>query len=91
MDVARWHHEKWNSKGYPDGLEGEDIPLSARIMAVVDVYDALRTERPYKKGLGHRESSDIVISGAGTHFDPEVVSAFEAQAPEFARLSVHHL
>ena len=91
MDVARWHHEKWDSNGYPDGLGGEEIPLSARIMAVVDVYDALRSERPYKKGLTHRESSEIIIAGSGTHFDPNVVAAFQTMAPEFARLSAHHL
>ena len=87
MDVARWHHEKWNSKGYPDGLEGEEIPISARIMAVVDVYDALRSERPYKKRLPHDQATEIIISEAGSHFDPVVVEAFQSVAPQFSRLS----
>lgn len=74
--IARSHHEKWDGSGYPDGLSGEDIPLCARIMALADVYDALRAKRPYKDGMSHEESREIITSGSGTHFDPDVVGAF---------------
>ena len=74
--IARSHHEKWDGSGYPDGLAGEDIPLSARIMAVADVYDALRSKRCYKLGFSHERSCAIILEGSGTHFDPSVVEAF---------------
>lgn len=76
IQIARSHHEKWDGTGYPDGLKGEDIPLSARIMAVADVYDALRCYRPYKTPLSHQESVFIIQEGSGDHFDPVVVRAF---------------
>lgn len=76
IDLARYHHERWDGTGYPEGLAGEDIPLSARIMALVDVYDALRSERPYKKPFPHDESCRIIKEGRGSHFDPAVVDAF---------------
>ncbi|MFP6583970.1 MAG: response regulator, partial [Candidatus Hydrogenedentota bacterium] len=66
IDIARSHHEKWNGKGYPDGLAGDDIPLCARIMAIADVYDALRSERCYKEGFTHEKSRNIIIGDAGT-------------------------
>lgn len=78
MDIALYHHEKWDGTGYPYGLKGEDIPLSARLMAVADVYDALRSERPYKKAFSHHEAMDIIVEGKGTHMDPEIVNAFIA-------------
>lgn len=74
--IARSHHEKWDGNGYPDGLAGEDIPLCARIMALADVYDALRAKRPYKDGMSHEDAREIIIAGSGTHFDPDVVEAF---------------
>jgi putative two-component system response regulator len=74
--IARFHHEKWNGEGYPQGLAGEAIPLPARIMAVVDVYEALRAKRPYKDALSHEESVDIIESSSETHFDPEIVKVF---------------
>jgi putative two-component system response regulator len=74
--IARSHHEKWDGNGYPDGLSGEDIPLCARIMALADVYDALRAKRPYKDGMSHEDAREIIIAGSGTHFDPDVVEAF---------------
>lgn len=74
--IARWHHERWDGKGYPDGLAKENIPLAARIMAVVDVYDALRSKRPYKEPFSHQRSCDIILSGRETQFDPAVVDAF---------------
>jgi putative two-component system response regulator len=76
IEIARSHHEKWNGAGYPDNLSGDQIPLSARIMAVADVYDALRSQRCYKKAKPHEESRDIICGGSGAHFDPEIVSAF---------------
>jgi putative two-component system response regulator len=75
--VGRSHQEKWDGSGYPDGLAGEDIPLSARIMAVADVYDALRSNRPYKTGFTHEESMEIIIKGSGKHFDPALIEAFK--------------
>jgi putative two-component system response regulator len=78
IDIARFHHEKWNGAGYPDGLIGEAIPLTARIMAVSDVFDALRTKRPYKNPFSHEDSIQIIIDGSGNHFDPSVVEAFLA-------------
>lgn len=75
-DIAYYHHEKWNGFGYPKGLSGDEIPLCARIMAVADVYDALRSERCYKKGFSHEKSVEIIKEGSGNHFDPEIVEAF---------------
>jgi len=84
IDLTRSHHEKWDGSGYPDGLAGEDIPLSGRIMAVVDVYDALRSKRPYKEAFSHEESCRIIEDGAGRHFDPAIVDAFTILKSEFA-------
>lgn len=81
--IARSHHERWNGNGYPDGLKGEDIPLSARIMAVADVYDALRTKRPYKPAMPHEEVARMLREGSGKDFDPAVVEAFDATEKEF--------
>jgi putative two-component system response regulator len=73
---AGFHHEKWNGKGYPKGLSGEEIPLEGRIMAVADVYDALVSERPYKKPFTHEKAVEIINGDSGTHFDPKIVDAF---------------
>ena len=75
-NLATYHHEKWNGKGYPYGLAGEEIPLSARIMAVADVFDALVSKRSYKDGFSVEKSLDIIREGIGTHFDPKVAEAF---------------
>jgi putative nucleotidyltransferase with HDIG domain len=75
-DYVKHHHEWWNGKGYPDGLEGEAIPLGARILAVADAYQAMTDERPYRKPLGERIALDELRRGAGTQFDPKVVEAF---------------
>lgn len=74
--IAKYHHEKWDGSGYLGELKGEEIPLSARIMALVDVYDALRSKRPYKDPMTHQEAYAIIIEGSGKHFDPEIVEAF---------------
>lgn len=78
LDIPYCHHEKWDGTGYPRGLKGEDIPFAARIFPVVDVYDALVSNRPYRKGLPLGEVRDIIKNGSGTHFDPRVVEAFLA-------------
>ena len=84
--IARNHHERWDGKGYPDGLAKNNIPLSARIMSVVDVYDAVRSKRCYKEGLPHKETCDIIVKGAGTQFDPDIVAAFWEIEDEIARI-----
>lgn len=85
-EIAYHHHEKWNGKGYPSGLAGEDIPLSARITALADVYDALTSVRPYKKAFSHEKAAEIIRGDAGTHFDPEIVDAFLAQEQMFNKI-----
>jgi putative two-component system response regulator len=75
---AGYHHEEWDGTGYPRQLSGLDIPLQGRIMAVADVYDALISERPYKKAFSHEEAVEIIKSGSGTRFDPKIVEAFLA-------------
>ena len=80
---AAYHHEKWDGSGYPRRLSGEDIPLEGRIMAVADVYDALVTERPYKKPFTHEKAVQIIEEGRGSHFDPQIVDAFLHVADEF--------
>jgi HD-GYP domain-containing protein (c-di-GMP phosphodiesterase class II) len=81
--IAASHHEKYNGKGYPKGLSGEDIPLCGRIMSVADVYDALVDNRVYRKGMSHSEAFRIIMDGRGTQFDPLVVDAFESCHLEF--------
>lgn len=75
--IALSHHERWDGRGYPEGLAGEDIPLAARVMAVADVFDALISPRVYKRALGFEESRRIVVADSGSRFDPAVVRAFE--------------
>ena len=86
-DMAHYHHEKWNGKGYPDGLEGEEIPLSARIMAVADVFDALVSKRSYKDGMPFDKAMDIIKEGAGSHFDPNIVKAFVDSEDEVRKIA----
>lgn len=75
-DIAMYHHERWDGAGYPMGLKGEEIPLCARIMSVVDVYDALTSRRPYKEPFSHEKSMAIIVEGKGTQFDPNLVDEF---------------
>lgn len=82
-NIAGCHHEWWDGTGYPQGLKGEAIPLEARIMAIADVYDALTTERPYKKVWTHEQALDNIVAQSGAKFDPQVVSAFLARQEEF--------
>lgn len=76
IEMASFHHEKWDGSGYPTHIKGDEIPLSARIMAVADVFDALIAERVYKKGFSYEKAMSIITEGAGKHFDPDVVEAF---------------
>lgn len=76
LNIPRYHHEKWNGTGYPHGLSGEAIPLEARIYAVVDVFDALTHDRPYRKAMSLQEALNYIKSESGKHFDPDVVKAF---------------
>jgi len=76
LDIPYCHHEKWDGSGYPRGLRGEQIPFLARIFAVVDVWDALRFDRPYRKGMADAQALEYICSNAGSHFDPLVVEAF---------------
>ena len=76
MDIALCHHEKWNGTGYPRGIQAEEIPLSARIMAIADVYDALRSKRVYKEAFSHEKSVSIIREGRGAHFDPNLTDTF---------------
>jgi len=84
--IARYHHERWDGTGYPDGLKGEEIPLEARIMAVADVYEALRARRCYKEPVTHEKSCCILQECSGTQFDPVVIEAFLSVEKEFARV-----
>ncbi|NTS75518.1 two-component system response regulator [Catenovulum sp. SM1970] len=80
-EVAQNHHEKWDGSGYPNGLKGEEIPLSARIVAVADVFDALTSERPYKKAWSIEEAMDLLEREAGSHFDPQLIPLFKSCLP----------
>jgi putative two-component system response regulator len=85
-DIAYYHHEKWDGSGYPFGLRGEEIPLGARIVAVADVYDALTTERRYKRSYSHEEARRIIVADSGNHFDPALIDAFLECEDEFEKI-----
>jgi PAS domain S-box-containing protein len=85
-EIAYHHHEKWDGTGYPKGLKGTAIPLSARIVALADVYDALTSRRCYKEAFNHEKSRDIIIGLKGSHFDPVVVDAFLTLEDDFRRI-----
>ncbi len=82
-EIAYGHQEKWDGSGYPEGLAGDAIPISARLMAVADVYDALISRRVYKEGMPHEKAVTIIREGRGSHFDPDIVDAFLALTGEF--------
>lgn len=86
-EIAYSHQEKWDGSGYPEGLSGADIPLSARLMAVADVYDALISKRVYKPAFSHDKAVDIIVEGKGTHFEPLLVECFVAVAEEFQQIA----
>lgn len=81
VKIALYHHEKWDGSGYPHGLKGEEIPLEARIISIVDVFDALTSVRPYKKAWSVEDAVELINEGSGSHFDPVVVMAFNACLP----------
>jgi HD-GYP domain-containing protein (c-di-GMP phosphodiesterase class II) len=80
LDIPYCHHEKWDGTGYPEGLRGTEIPIAGRLMAVVDVYDAVCTRRLYRQPMTHADAVTFIVNGRGTHFDPDVVDAFVAVA-----------
>jgi putative nucleotidyltransferase with HDIG domain len=90
VPVVRSHHERWDGKGYPDGLAGEGIPLTARILSVVDCFDAVREDRQYRKGMTRAEAIEYLLSQSGTQYDPRVVGTFITHLPEFeAEIAAH--
>ncbi len=89
-EIAYSHQEKWNGSGYPLGLAGDNIPISARLMAVADVYDALISRRVYKEGMTHQQAVDIITEGRGQHFDPDIVDAFLSLQVEFQAIAAKY-
>jgi response regulator RpfG family c-di-GMP phosphodiesterase len=90
IDIACCHHEQWNGSGYPAGLKGEAIPLSARLMALADVYDALRSKRHYKEAMPHGKALACILEDSGSRFDPDVVRAFLDTQDAFQAFSGQH-
>lgn len=89
-DIAHYHHEKWDGSGYPSGLAGEAIPISARLMALADVFDALIARRAYKEPFPFQKAATIIREGRDNHFDPAIVDAFQAEMDKFEAISVRH-
>jgi putative nucleotidyltransferase with HDIG domain len=90
VPIVRHHHERWDGCGYPDGLKGEEIPLTARILTVVDCFDALREDRQYRRGLSREEAVDFLLKNSGSQYDPRVVGIFITHLPEFeAEIAAH--
>ncbi|TXT36246.1 MAG: putative two-component system response regulator [Comamonadaceae bacterium] len=90
-DIACYHQEKWDGSGYPEGLQGDAIPISARLMAVADVYDALISRRVYKEGMPHEKARDIILAGRGSHFDPDMVDTFMSLQDEFRAIAARYM
>lgn len=88
MEFALHHHEKWDGTGYPDRLKGEEIPISCRLMAIADVYDALISKRIYKPAFSHEKSVSIICEGDGTHFDPDLIEIFKEINEEFRKIAI---
>ena len=86
QDICHFHHERWDGKGYPDGLKGDEIPISAQIVSVADCYDALTSHRPYKEALSHEEAVELIVTGACGAFSPQLLRCFERVLTEFARI-----
>ena len=89
-EIALSHQEKWDGSGYPEALVGDAIPLSARLMALADVYDALISKRVYKPAFSHEDSVRMILEGSGTHFDPDVAQAFEAVQEDFRQIAARY-
>ncbi len=88
-EIALTHHEKWDGSGYPEGLAGDAIPVSGRLMALADVYDALISRRVYKEAFSHEMARSIIVGGKGTHFDPDIIDAFLAIEVEFIKIAAN--
>lgn len=86
-EIAHWHHEKWDGSGYPDGLAGDAIPISARLMAIADVFDALISKRVYKPAMAYAAARDIIVAGSGKHFDADVVDVFVKNFDDFVSIA----
>jgi len=89
-EVARWHHERWDGQGYPDQLAGEEIPISARLMALADVFDALVSKRVYKEAVTYEVAKEIIAAERGRQFDPEMTEAFMSGFAEFVAIAESH-
>ncbi len=89
-EIAHWHHEKWDGTGYPDGLAGEAIPVSARIMALADVFDALISPRVYKQHMSYQQAREIIAAGRGRYFDPRMVDSFLDHFSDFCAIADRH-
>ena len=89
-EIAYSHQEKWDGSGYPQGLAGDEIPVSARLMAVADVYDALINKRVYKAAFSHDQTCSTIVKGKGTHFDPDMVDAFVDIAEDFRSIALKY-
>jgi diguanylate cyclase (GGDEF)-like protein/putative nucleotidyltransferase with HDIG domain len=83
LPIVKHHHERWDGRGYPDGLMGEQIPMTARIMSVIDSFDSVREDRPFRPGMSREDAINLLRKGAGTHFDPRVVELFVQHLPKF--------
>ena len=88
--LAAYHHERWDGRGYPYGISGDEIPISARVMAVADVFDALVSKRSYKEGFPIEKALDIIREGIGSQFDPQVAEAFLKAEPEIRRVAMEN-
>jgi putative two-component system response regulator len=88
--IAGTHQEKWDGSGYPAGLQGTDIPLEGRLMAIADVYDALISARPYKEAMSHEKAKSIIMENSGSHFDPKLVEVFAHIADKFAEIAAQN-
>src|SRR6478672_2781446 len=82
VPIIRHHHEQWDGRGYPDRLKGEQIPITARILSVVDCFDSVREDRPFRRGMTLEEATALLLRGSGTHFDPKVVEQFLKHLPQ---------
>jgi putative two-component system response regulator len=89
-EIAHWHHERWDGTGYPDGLVGDEIPVSARLMALADVFDALISPRVYKEPMSPETARTIIVEEGGYHFDPDIVEAFVACYDQFKMIARKH-
>lgn len=88
--VAETHHERWDGSGYPNGLSGSDIPIAGRIVAIADCFDAMASDRPYKRSMEFEAAVGAIHRGAGQQFDPELVRVFAEVVPAFRELFAHH-